>query len=121
MNPTTPLDTDTQPTPIAPPTDDFAAVRASKRRLIWGLVWLIGPTALLIVTILLYAIGNFIAGSAAPSPSDSAELFSQPSIGTRIINILLFLVGGVTVLTWLPGIIIGIVLLTTRKKPHAQN
>ena len=69
-------------------------------------LWLmIGPTALFIVTFMLFAMTNWVVSSFAPV-----------SIATTIINILLFIAGSVSMLTWLPGLIVGIVLLATAKK-----
>ena len=79
--------------------------RSNKKKLLWGLVCLLGPTLLLIVGILGYAIGNFIFGGLS-----SGEGAARP-----FINILLFLIGTVSVLTWLPGIIGGIILLAKRQ------
>lgn len=94
------------------------AAPASKRQFIWGLVCLLGPTALIVVSILIYALVNFIATSSTPAPT-SAELFTQPSPVTTVMNVILFIVGGISVIAWLPGVIIGIILLATRKKHHA--
>ncbi len=65
-----------------------------------------------------YAILNFIAGSqeAAQVASDSLFAEAGPSPLHTIGNVLLFLVGAIAVMTWLPGIIIGIILLSTRQK-----
>ncbi|NCU29306.1 hypothetical protein EOM60_01705 [Candidatus Saccharibacteria bacterium] len=78
--------------------------KSNKKKLIWGLVCLLGPSALVIFSILLYAIANFAAISTGTSLYNPA------------VNILLYLVGIIAILTWLPGIIIGIVLLTQRQK-----
>ncbi len=102
----TPAQTPTAPAPAAAPTRD--------RRFVWGLVCLIGPTALIVVTLLLYALVNFIVGTTTPDATGA--LFEPPSIASRIMNVILFVVGAVSVATWLPGIIVGIVLLATRKK-----
>lgn len=88
--------------------------RTNRLKLIWGLVCLIGPTALLIVALLVYAIANFIAAGTT-SGSGGDDLFGEPSPGETIANVVMFLVGTVSVLTWLPGIIVGIILLATRK------
>jgi len=85
--------------------EQVAAIRkTNKTKLVWGLICLIAPTALLIVSILLYAIVNFVFSGMSP------ETGSVPTI----VNVLLFLCGTLVVFTWLPGIIIGIVLLATR-------
>lgn len=97
------------------PTAPSPNAKANKQKLIWGLVCLIGPTALLIVAFLLYAVINFITAATAPAPTGD-ELFAEPSPAHAIGNIILFLAGAISVITWLPGIIGGIILLSTRKK-----
>ena len=89
------------------PEQQAAIRRSNKLKLTWGLICLIAPTALIIFSIIIYAIFNFVFSSL-----DSASGASSPN---AIVNILLFLVGGLAVLTWLPGIIVGIILLATRK------
>jgi hypothetical protein len=79
-------------------------------------LWLmIGPTALIITVFILYAILNWLSGAAPTTPVDDGSLFATPSAGVVIANVILFIAGAVTVITWLPGMIIGIVLLTTKK------
>ena len=84
--------------------------KSNKKKLTWGLVCLVGPTLLLILTILLYAAANFITSASSGGSGGS----------NTIANVLLYLVGAATALTWLPGVIVGIVLLATRK-PHQQQ
>jgi hypothetical protein len=74
-------------------------------KLIAGLWLLIAPTALFIVTILLYAITNFVFFSA-DGGSDIVRV---------TLNIVLFVASSISIITWLPGIVVGIVLLATRK------
>lgn len=117
--------------------DTTQIVRNNKRKLRWGLICLIAPTVLLIFWIATYVVSNFAFTSTqaptnsactettmpmSPSTQDSAnvaqdcsKLFDDPPAGRTIINIVLFLVGALVVITWLPGIIIGIILLATRK------
>jgi len=93
--------------------DQLAAIRASNvRKTRWGLILLIGPTALIILSVIIYAVINFITGAMAPSNSVSAY---EPSIIKTVANIVLFAVAAISTLTWLPGIVTGIVLLSTRK------
>lgn len=99
-------------TPLAPTTINEEQ-RKNKLKLIWGLICLIGPSALFLVAILLYAVTSFVTSSV--TPADSSDLLSNTSNNT-VINIILFLFGAISVATWLPGIIVGIVLLATRKK-----
>lgn len=98
------------PQPVTP--QDAAAIQKSnKQKLTWGLVCLIGPTVLLIGSLLLYAIINFIFSG---SPTDETGPLKT------IINVILFLIGVVVTLTWLPGVIVGIILLATRKSVPQQ-
>lgn len=113
MDPNAPQFTPAQPAA----TDPMAPAAARKRdpKLTWGLVCLIGPTALIVVSIMAYAIANFIISSTA-GPDMSSGILSEPSVGARIVNVILFIIGAISVITWLPGLIIGIALLATRKK-----
>lgn len=79
--------------------------RSNNKKLLWGIVCLVGPTMLLILGVQGYAIANFMFGGL--SGDDSA---ARP-----FVNILLFLIGIVSILTWLPGIIGGIILLAKRQ------
>lgn len=76
-----------------------------------GLVFLLGPTILFAVAIALSAIANLTAGSAQPT---DANLFGEPSPLTSVLNVIVFLVGEVAALAWLPGIVIGIILLNKK-------
>lgn len=96
------------------PTSDPRIARNNKLKLIWGLICLLGPTALIILAILLYALINFTINTSVPD-TGSADLFAEPSPAQTIGNIVLFLTGAIAVLSWLPGIVVGIVLLATRK------
>lgn len=97
----------------APVSTTPATPRKSHRKVV-GIWLLVSPTALLIVTVLLYALINFVTASSASN--DSSDLFSsQPAI-TKIANVVFFLLGTVGFLAWLPCLIIGIVLLATQKK-----
>jgi hypothetical protein len=94
--------------PAAHPTTS-----AKSKRTVLALWLMIGPTALIVVTILLYAIMNFMFAQATPAGDD---LFAEQTAGQTIANIILFIVGAISVMTWLPGLIIGIILLATKKK-----
>lgn len=76
-----------------------------------GLWLLIGPTIMLIDSLLLYALTNWVLSFTN----------NGPSIFTAIINIALFIIGTIGVIAWLPGVVIGIVFLATGGKNHAQN
>jgi ABC-type sugar transport system permease subunit len=101
-------------------------------------LWLmIGPTLLIILAFVGYAILN-LATSSMTEPSANCDtssqrpldnegsssdapcdLFTDTSPAQSIGNILLYLVGAIAFLTWLPGLITGIVLLATRPKSTA--
>jgi ABC-type Na+ efflux pump permease subunit len=81
-----------------------------------GALWLlIAPTVLIIATFLLYSIVNFILNPTMQLPADGEPLAPTP-VGITIANVILFLLGALGVFAWLPGIIVGIVLLVTAKK-----
>lgn len=92
-----------------------APASRSRKLKIWGIVLLVGPTALFVLTTILYAFVSLI--SPAPVPTqDSSALFGEEPNSTSIANTILFLIGTVSVLTWLPGIIIGVILLGKSKR-----
>src|SRR6478752_5607220 len=93
------------PAKSAPAASQPTPARRDKRQLVWGLICLIGPTALIVVSILAFALANFI-GSMATGP----EAFNtSPPLAAKLINVILFIAGALSVITWLPGVIIGII------------
>jgi hypothetical protein len=80
-----------------------AQLNKKSPRKAFGLWLVIGPTALMIVALLLYVIINFFFGGSG-------------TILRTIFNVLLFLIGLIVVISWLPGMIVGIILLATDKK-----
>ena len=68
-----------------------------------ALLLMISPTALLFGTAILYALANL---ALADSDAGAAR---------TVINVFMYVVGVVSVLAWLPGLITGIVLLATKK------
>lgn len=70
------------------------------------IVLLVGPSALIASTIVLYPLINFIKVLLSPEAIDG----NQPLIYS-IINVVLFMAGAVGVLGFLPCLVIGIVLL----------
>lgn len=105
-----------QPPAYQPPTNQTTttAHTMNKKRKTLALWLLIGPTALVVASIILYAIINFITAATIPDHGTGAMFGTRSTLGT-ITNIALFLVSIVTFITWLPGIIIGIVLLANPK------
>ena len=94
---------------------DIDKIKKSNRlKLTWGLVCLIGPTALIVGALLIYATVNFITGTTEPQNSGDSD------VARTITNVVLFLVGATSVATWLPGLIVGIILIATRKPVPKQ-
>lgn len=78
-------------------------------------LWLlVAPTGLLIVTFVLFALINFLTTLLTPIVPDG-ELFGPQPIGLVIANVIFFIFGAISVISWLPGLITGIVLLATKK------
>jgi hypothetical protein len=92
--------------------ENATKLKANKRKFIWGLVCLLGPTGVIVLGVIVFAIVNFIAGSMRPE----GELFGETPIWQTITNVVLFFTGAVSVIAWLPGIIGGIILLASRNK-----
>lgn len=100
---------------------------------------IIGPAFGLILSIILYAIVNFIlAGSApvsdTPSPSlsdgasiaqdvDGQELYGNDnaSMFRTISNIVLFLLGAGSMLAFVPCLVFGIIILNKRRNPQGST
>ncbi len=90
-------------------TDVSSIRKANQQKLIWGLICLIVPTVLLIITF----IGRPLLHLALSYAGVFDGSFVNPA--SVIINIILLVVGIVSVISWLPGIVVGIILLATRK------
>ncbi len=78
-----------------------------------GITLVAGPTTLIILTRTLYAVVNFIIASVTRSPD---ALFGESEPVAAFINIILFILGTLGVVAWLPCLIIGIILLASKKK-----
>ena len=101
------------PTPTAtPPVQNK---KRSKRTVI-ALICLLGPTILLIGGFMLFAILNLIFSAYMPATPVDGQLFGGPvPVWRTVLNVISFLVTSIAFLAWLPGIIVGIVLLATAK------
>lgn len=111
--PTPPIQVPPSPVTEPPqgPTLPPPAPKKSHKKL--ALFLLLGPTALLLLAVLLYAVSNFVSSAGQPA-ANSEELFAQPSPISAILNIFIFFLGVVGVIAWLPGVIIGVVLLSKK-------
>lgn len=75
-------------------------------------IWLlVGPSAVFMFSIGLYA----LASSLTPEPTGN-QLFAQPSPLVTILNVFTYLAGATAIVTWLPGIVVGIVLIVKKDK-----
>jgi len=83
----------------------------SQKRSNLALWLLIGPTVLFIMAILLGLLSHFVP----EIPPTNGELFGQTPAIVKVANIFAFLFGAIAFLTWLPGIVIGIIILTKKK------
>ena len=88
------------PVEVTPPIQQHF----NRKKIIWGVLCLVGPTTLIIFSLLVFAAINFITGGNISDPIQT------------IINVILFLIGAVMSVAILPGIIVGIILLATSKK-----
>lgn len=86
-----------QPVASTVPNSEISK-KSYKKLALW---LLIAPTALLIVTFILYL---FLNG-----------LLEEVNVARGIANVILFISGLVGIIAWLPGLITGIVLLVTKK------
>lgn len=93
------------------PTNNELPKKRNSRK-IAGIILLVAPTALIIITLVMYAVMNI----AFASSGSNGDLFRDRSPATSIMNIFLFIFGTIGFLSWLPALIIGIVLLATQKK-----
>jgi hypothetical protein len=104
------------PSPSNPQEQPQASPRKLHKKL--ALMFLIGPTALILIAVILSAFSNFINSSSQPVPA-SGDLFGETNPISTVLNIIVFLLGALGILVWLPGIIIGLILLLN--KNHAKN
>jgi hypothetical protein len=112
MNPQEPQQQSTQPPNEPQYAKTVVAEPLKKNHKKMALTLIIGPTALFIAAIVISALSNLLFSAQI----NEGELFGQVPVGKTILNIITFLFGAVAVLTWLPGLIIGIVLLAKQSK-----
>lgn len=108
----------TQPTASTQPAAESIAriQKTNKLKTIWGIICLVGPTALVVVSLIAYFVLHYATGGSWQYAHGDSSMFAEPPMIRTIGNILLFCVGAIAAITLLPGIIIGIVLLATRQR-----
>jgi len=98
---------------------------------------IIGPALGLILSILLYAVINFIIASSTPDVSSSPSISEGASIAQgadqqdlygddssmfkTISNVLLFLLGAGSMLAFVPCLVIGIIMLNKRRNSQVND
>lgn len=100
---------------------------------------MVAPIAGIVLSIFLYAIVNFIFSGVTTEPATSSDmslsdgasiaqgadasddLFGETPIFKTIANIVLFLLGSVSMLAIVPCLVIGIVMLNRRRNPSTDD
>ena len=75
---------------------------------------ILGPTVLIAVTFSIFSLLNLVFSLTFQPTPDTANFAATPVFIT-ILNVILFTIGSIGIVSWLPGIIIGAVLLATKK------
>lgn len=77
-------------------------------------LWLlIGPTGLIIISVIIIAIANLAFSATVPEAS-SSSLFGEQNPAQTFVNVIMYIVASLAILAWLPALITGIVLLATK-------
>jgi Na+/proline symporter len=112
MNPQESQEEQHPPQPIDPPYVQSMAPESrkkTKKRL--ALILIIAPTVFFVLAILIGTLSNLLFD--VPIGDDGT---AQVSISQTILNIITYVLFLITFITWLPGLIIGIILLTKQSK-----
>ena len=108
-----------EPTQPATPEVTQATPKKPINRTAVALLLLLGPTALFILTFVCFSLINLFFGQGIPdqdaalNPNPESPLIAPNMLS--VLNTLLFTGSVIAVLAWLPGIVIGIILLATKK------
>ena len=98
---------------------------------------IVAPALGFILSTILYAIINFIVASSIPEPAPSisegagiaqgvdasSDLYGETPVFQTIANIVLFLLGSISMLAFVPCLVIGIIILNRRRsaETHTEN
>lgn len=110
----------------------------AKKSLKLPIFLMVGPVLGIVLSIFLFAIVNFIFSGVAPEPASSSGAgladgasiaqgaesdgpYGDASMAQTISNVLLFLLGAGSMLAFLPCLIIGIIMLSNRRNPQADD
>jgi ABC-type sugar transport system permease subunit len=96
----------------------------NKKSMKLPLFLIIGPSLGVVGAIILYAIINFVVSSFAAgdvNATQGGDLFGDNGIFKTIANVLLFLLGALSILSFFPCLIIGIILLSKRRSVQNEQ
>ncbi|HEU5121865.1 MAG TPA: hypothetical protein VFT59_03385 [Candidatus Saccharimonadales bacterium] len=105
------------PNEQAIPPSQMPKQKKSPKKL--ALLFLVGPTVLILIAISIAAISNLTNSTTQSAPA-SGELFGDANPISAVLNVVVFLLGALGIFMWLPGIIIGVILMLN-KGHHAKN
>ncbi len=113
--------------------------KKAKKNLKLPIFLIIGPALGLVLSIFIYAIVNFIFSGVTAEPTStsdmslsdgasiaqgvdsSADLYGDSSMVRTISNVLLFLLGSVSVLAFVPCLVFGIIILNRRRNSQGDD
>ncbi len=101
--------------PTTTPQPAVSPEPLKKRSVKLPIILMSWPAASIILVIALYAIVNLIANSTAPAPTDG-ELFAKPDLLQSTIQVILFIVGALSVAFGPISFVVGLVLLIIGSK-----
>jgi hypothetical protein len=80
---------------------------------------IVGPGLTIVVTLILYAVVNFVLTSFSSTTGDVAgPAVDDQSVFTTIVNVLLFILGAGSFAALIPCLIIGLIMLNKRRNPE---
>ncbi len=89
-----------------------APTHPTNKRKKWGIFLIVWPMAALILSFLLYAVVNWVLGGIMPAePANADQLFAEPNPIVTVMNVILFLIGGLSIFLGLPSLVVGIILV----------
>ena len=102
-----------------PPPEKLTHRKKLAKRTNAALWLLIGPTVVGALVFIAFAIINLIFNPTF-WPTPDTESFADTPLILTAINILLFTLGSISIIAWLPGIIVGALLLIKRPKADSK-
>ena len=97
---------------------------------------IVAPVAGILLSIIVYAIVNFIFASSVPETTTpsisegvsiaqgvdaSSDLYGETPIFQTVANVVLFLLGSVSLLAFVPCLVIGIIMINRRRGAQAES